>query len=361
MFDLNVKAKFAKAKDSADMVKAMSLFGWNSIAWDTAAFGKKIASANQKQPSNQRADASDGLGSSAQGNSKSSDGRSEVQQLRRITIAVDDIVDAQSLTAGNTHLMGYDIVAATPGNAAVFAYLCKTAQIDIISIDFSRRLQFPFIKKLVDQAVGRGVHFEIVVSPLLSGDFLALQCFEKSLMKLALLDLSAPQSRKDMLSGTRILVQFLRGRNIILSSGADCILQLRGPHDIINIGQMLNLSREQAERAISSNCEQLLMHAKARRLRQIPVEILSVQDVQERWLSDHSISADLGDEDSETRLERVEDSDIPSKRRKTDGIEGISGSPAEAVVSEVREPAALGTASTPETEARIGNEDFLSF
>mmetsp|Transcript_23775 Transcript_23775/g.51368 ORF Transcript_23775/g.51368 Transcript_23775/m.51368 type:complete len:178 (+) Transcript_23775:70-603(+) len=170
MFDLNVKAKFAKAKDSADMVKAMSLFGWNSIAWDTAAFGKKIASANQKQPSNQRADASDGLGSSAQGNSKSSDGRSEVQQLRRITIAVDDIVDAQSLTAGNTHLMGYDIVAATPGNAAVFAYLCKTAQIDIISIDFSRRLQFPFIKKLVDQAVGRGVHFEIVVSPLLSGE-----------------------------------------------------------------------------------------------------------------------------------------------------------------------------------------------
>ena len=81
-------------------------------------------------------------------------------------------------------------------------------------------------------------------------------------------------ARTEVLSGTKVLVQFLRGRNIILSrlgclnmyyciythsiiavvpkpdlvlgnSGADSYLHLRGPHDAMNMGEILNLNRKQ--------------------------------------------------------------------------------------------------------------------
>jgi ribonuclease P/MRP protein subunit RPP1 len=60
-------------------------------------------------------------------------------------------VDAQSLTIGNETLKNFDIIAVCPGNIKVFAYLCKTAEIDIISLDFTHRLPFGLNKKLIDE------------------------------------------------------------------------------------------------------------------------------------------------------------------------------------------------------------------
>lgn len=56
---------------------------------------------------------------------------------------------------------------------------------------------------------------------------------------------TAPQARKEVLAGTRILIQFLRGRNLILSSGAESHTDVRGVFDVLNIGQLLNLTQEQ--------------------------------------------------------------------------------------------------------------------
>ena len=72
-----------------------------------------------------------------------------MKQLNRITITIDDISDAQSLTSGNEFLKKFDLVAICPGNAKIFSYLCKTAEIDLISIDFSHKVPFPMKKKLV--------------------------------------------------------------------------------------------------------------------------------------------------------------------------------------------------------------------
>ena len=148
MFDLNLKWKPSRSKENTDVVKTMSKLGWNTIAWNTTTFGKlnalikpstaiNLEPADVKECSKLRnlvADTSTG---------------SDLVQLNRLTVTLDEVVEAQGLTVGNEMLKSFDIIAASPGNAAVFAHLCKTAQVDIITLDFSRRLSFPIIKKQV--------------------------------------------------------------------------------------------------------------------------------------------------------------------------------------------------------------------
>ena len=125
-----------------------------------------------------------------------------LRQLSRLTVSVEDVTEAQQLTASNDTLQQFDIIAATPGNIKVFAHLCKQSDIDIICLDFTHRQSFPINKKLViedlrclifltaplclmrcpnnfsvlvfitqlDCAVQRGISFEIVYAPLFQGD-----------------------------------------------------------------------------------------------------------------------------------------------------------------------------------------------
>ncbi len=71
--------------------------------------------------------------------------------MSRITIAIDDMHDVQSLTVtgANEHLKSFDIVAICPGTQQVLTHLCKESDVDIICIDFTHRLPFPLNKKLV--------------------------------------------------------------------------------------------------------------------------------------------------------------------------------------------------------------------
>lgn len=71
---------------------------------------------------------------------------------------------------------------------------------------------------------------------------------------------TAPQARKEVLAGTRILVQFLRGRNLILSSGAESHTDVRGVFDVLNIGQLLNLTQEQVREYFDTCIDIVNMH-----------------------------------------------------------------------------------------------------
>ena len=47
------------------------------------------------------------------------------------------------------------------------------------------------------------------------------------------------------------LCQALRGRNIIISSGAEAAFDLRGPYDIINIASLLGLNPADAKASVA--------------------------------------------------------------------------------------------------------------
>lgn len=111
----------------------------------------------------------------------------------------------------------------------------------------------------LDEAVNRGVSFEIQYSPLVAGQ----------------------AARKEVLSNTRLLVQYLRGRNIVVCSGGDVCAGLRGPMDAANMGQVLGIKREQALRCCRENTEVLLSHGRCRKLRFSVVEVLPVAGLRE--------------------------------------------------------------------------------
>jgi ribonuclease P/MRP protein subunit RPP1 len=216
MYDLNIKLKSTREKDLKITVKRLFELGWDCVAWTTLANGK--VTGTQIKPikgvlmeSIQRRDALQ-LRSLVTGSTASAD----IRQLSRITVTIDDMIDAQTLTVGNAVLNSFDIVAVRPGNMKVFAHLCKVAEIDIITLDFTHRLPFALNKKLLDEAVERGIFFEIVYSPVIG---------------------TVAGARREVFSNTRLFIQYLRGRNLILSSGADTLGQLRGPMDVCNIGK----------------------------------------------------------------------------------------------------------------------------
>lgn len=146
MIDFNLKPKLSTEKERMQFLQRSYDLGWDGVAWNTVMFGKINQSTAQKP-----------LKKSSFPVDHSTDKQlrnlvnvsKEFSQYNRITVVVDDIADAQLLTVGNDILKQYDIVAAVPGNAKIFAYLCKNAEIDIISIDFARKLSFSMNKKLV--------------------------------------------------------------------------------------------------------------------------------------------------------------------------------------------------------------------
>ncbi len=150
MQDLNLKPRSSE-KDRSILIKRLFELGWDRIAWNTTATGKLTNNTQIKpiklvQLSN--IDATECRSSRALVTSSQS---TQIQQYNRITLTIDELVDAQQLTAGNEYLRTFDIVSVCPGNAKIFSFLCKSAQIDVISINFAHKIPFTLNKKLVSK------------------------------------------------------------------------------------------------------------------------------------------------------------------------------------------------------------------
>ncbi len=103
------------------------------------------------------------------------------------------------------------------------AQACVSLECDLITLDMSQRLPFKLRPQHLQAAVQRGVHFEVLYS-----------C--------ALRD---PMSRRHLFSNAQALTRLLRGRGIVISSGARVAMELRGPFDVINIGTTFGLTQQQ--------------------------------------------------------------------------------------------------------------------
>lgn len=159
----------------------------------------------------------------------------------RITIPLDDQNQIHPVftEVGNA----FDIVAVQPTTEKLFQQACKSLDIDIISLDMTRRLPFYLKFPTVHAAIERGVHFEIMYSTALR----------------------STSERTQLMSIALDLVVFTKGKNIIMSSGAEHELDFRGPYDLVNLGLLFNFKEEQSKAAITKNCRAVLFHSEARR------------------------------------------------------------------------------------------------
>ncbi|XP_073270879.1 uncharacterized protein [Primulina huaijiensis] len=205
------------------------------------------------------------------------------RQYTRITVIVDSPSQVAALNVGNPVLKSYDIAAVRPLNQSAFDQACQTSEVDIIAIGFSEKLPFRLKQPMVKTAIKRGVYFEITYSGLL-GD---------------------AQSRRLMISNSKMLVDWTRGKNLIFSSSASSAMELRGPQDVSNLFFLLGLSIEHAKAAISKNCRSLL--ANALRKKQFYKEAVKVEEIPshgqvnlkqhafDEWLKWDPISSGEGD------------------------------------------------------------------
>ncbi|CAI9105258.1 OLC1v1004142C1 [Oldenlandia corymbosa var. corymbosa] len=158
------------------------------------------------------------------------------RQYTRLTVVVDSPAQTAALNSGNPVLKSYDIVAVRPLNQNSFEQACQTAEVDIIAIDFSEKLPFRLKQSMVQAAVKRGVYFEISYSGLIVD----------------------AQSRRQLISTAKLLVDWTRRKNLIVSSAAPSAAELRGPYDVANLLFLLGLPFEHAKAAISKNCRSLI-------------------------------------------------------------------------------------------------------
>lgn len=197
-------------------------------------------------------------------------------QYTRLTVLVDTSAQAAALNSGNPILKTYDIVAVRPVNQMAFEQACRTSEVDLIAIDFSDKLPFRLKQPLVKAAIQRGVYFEITYSSLIMD----------------------AQARRQMISSAKLLVDWTKGKNLIFSSAAPSITELRGPYDVANLMTLLGITMERAKAAISKNCRSLVADSIRKKKfykEAIKVELVTKDPEFDEWLKWDPISSGEGD------------------------------------------------------------------
>ena len=156
-YDLRLDAAPSREKERFRMFTRSVELGWDCVAWNMKTHGKVTASSGHslKPFPNLIIDAVQmrellKLRALVRGQEQWSESKGahkgkqtvtkSIRQISRLSVALDEVIDAQTLTLGNEVLQKFEIIAATPGNAKVFAYLCNTAEVDLISLDFTHKL-----------------------------------------------------------------------------------------------------------------------------------------------------------------------------------------------------------------------------
>lgn len=126
-------------------------------------------------------------------------GASRVRQLSRITIFGDDVQACQSAVSKSAILSGYDVLAIEPQSERVFGAACTSLDVDVISLDLTKRLPYRLKSTAVKAALARGVFFEVRcwwAQAMTSYGFQLSMSRISSLLHAGLLCTSAERSRR---------------------------------------------------------------------------------------------------------------------------------------------------------------------
>uniref|UniRef100_A0A8C5W6F5 Uncharacterized protein n=1 Tax=Leptobrachium leishanense TaxID=445787 RepID=A0A8C5W6F5_9ANUR len=100
----------------------------------------------------------------------------------------------------------------------------------------------------------RGIFFELIYTPAIKDSTI----------------------RRYTISNALNLMQFCKGKNIILSSGAERLLDMRGPYDVhqlcnMALGLLFGLSEGTSKAALSTNCRAALLHGETGKTAFLPI------------------------------------------------------------------------------------------
>ncbi|CAG9795315.1 unnamed protein product [Diatraea saccharalis] len=178
--------------------------------------------------------------------------------LQRVTIEFSDSSVAHKLNQSES-LKKYDIIAVIPKTLQAFQYACGTMDIDLITFEPENRIPFKVNRKLYRQAIERGIFFEIMYSPAIRDS----------------------TSRKNIISTAHTYHAVGKSKNIVVTSGAENNLHIRGVHDVINLGFILGLNNNESLEVVRTNARKLILKAEGRRCGKHYVKVTALDESNE--------------------------------------------------------------------------------
>ncbi|KAI4497398.1 hypothetical protein M0802_007409 [Mischocyttarus mexicanus] len=160
--------------------------------------------------------------------------------FNRITFTFNDEEKIRMLNQSNV-LKKFHIYSVIPKTSEALQFACSQLNTDIITLN-SSCTQFKMTKKLYMQAVDRDIYFEIQYSDVIN-----------------------PQSRKLAIHQAHLFHIYGRSKNVIISSGASKVTDIRNPYDVINLATLLGLSENMSKAAILYQNKNLLLRGERRR------------------------------------------------------------------------------------------------
>ncbi|XP_060845277.1 ribonuclease P protein subunit p30-like [Rhopalosiphum padi] len=164
---------------------------------------------------------------------------SKLTILNRLTIQISNIGQLQKIL-GSQNFKLYNILAVEPLNDKVLQDIVTSPSIDIITCNMKTSIT----PKDYTIAVEKNIYFEIFYGPMLFNS----------------------NTRQDTFTLAHLLYIKGKSKNLIITSGAANKLDIRNPHDVMNLGILLGLSRKQSSQSITQRCYSTILKSYGRKL-----------------------------------------------------------------------------------------------
>lgn len=166
----------------------------------------------------------------------------KLKVLRRANIIVNDTSDIALISSSQTTEL-FDIVAVTPTNDKLLQMCLQADGVDIVSLDVSNRQLFYVKRPHVHVAQAKGIVFEFCYSSGLRGH----------------------EELRNFVSNCSQIASVADSSSIIFSSGAQHVMELRAPLDVLNLGTLMSISDVGCRNAVSVNAQHVVQHGHVRR------------------------------------------------------------------------------------------------
>ncbi|XP_026821186.1 ribonuclease P protein subunit p30-like [Rhopalosiphum maidis] len=164
---------------------------------------------------------------------------SKLTILNRLTIQISNVGQLQKILCSQNFKL-YNILAVEPLNDKVLQDIVTSPSIDIITCNMKTSIT----PKDYTIAVEKNIYFEISYGPMLFSS----------------------NTRQDTFTLAHLLYIKGKSKNLIITSGAANKLDIRNPHDVMNLGILLGLSRKQSTQSITQRCYSTILKSYGRKL-----------------------------------------------------------------------------------------------
>lgn len=162
--------------------------------------------------------------------------------VNRLTVKITNIGQLHRIL-DSQNFKSYNILAVEPLNDQVFQDLVNFSSIDIITCSIKTFIT----SKQYTIATEKNIYFEISYTPMLV-NYVA---------------------RQDTLSLAHLFHMKGKSKNVIITSGAVNKLDIRNPHDVMNLGILLGLSKKQTKESITQRCYSIILQTDRKKNKKI--------------------------------------------------------------------------------------------